>query len=343
VDTTMSAAKPENHIRIDRTKASRYGLTVGQVAMSLKTATLGTVATRYRQDGEEFDVRVQYAEPWRTTREDLEQVLITAPTGVTIPLGQIAHVESGVGPVKIVRLDQTRLVSVVANLEGSNLGAAMGDVADVVDPLRPLLPRGYTVELGGAYEDMMDAFFQLGLALMLAILMVYMVMATQFESFSYPFTIMFTMPLAFVGVVWAFFLTGTTLSVPTFLGVIMLAGIVVNNGIVLVDYINQLRERGMGLMEAAAEGAATRMRPVLITSLTTMFAMVPMAFSRAEGSETMGPLGLTIIGGLGAAMVLTLIVVPVVYTIIDGIASWFSRVSLRILHGASDAGTGGAE
>jgi len=179
---------------------------------------------------------------------------------------------------------------------------------------------------------MMDAFVQLLAALFLAILMVYMVMAAQFESFSHPFTIMFTMPLAFVGVIWIFFFTGTTLSVPTFLGVIMLAGIVVNNGIVLVDYVNQLRGRGMPLIEAVLEGSTTRLRPVMITSLTTMGAMVPMAVSRAEGSETMAPLALTIIGGLMAASIFTLVVVPVVYTFIDALSRRSSAFWMRLLH-----------
>jgi HAE1 family hydrophobic/amphiphilic exporter-1 len=332
IDTTLRAAKPEQHIRIDRAKAARYGLTVGQVAMSLKTATLGTIATRLRTGGEELDVRVQYAKPWRSTQQDLEQVLISPPTGGTIPLGQIATFEDGFGPVRIVRDDQSRVVSVVANLEGVNLGEAMGDLRKVVDPLKKQLPQGYTLEYGGQYEDMTDAFGQLLLALILAILMVYMVMASQFESFSHPFTIMFTMPLAMIGVIWIFFITGTTLSVPTFLGVIMLAGIVVNNGIVLVDYINQLRGRGMSLTNATIEGSAVRLRPVLITSITTMCAMLPMAVSRAEGSETMSPLALTIIGGLAAAMVFTLVVVPVVYTLIDNASTWLSALSQRVLH-----------
>jgi len=332
VDTSMREAKPESHIIIDRAKASRYGLTVGQVANAIKTATLGAVATRYRQGGEEFDVRVRYAESYRDNPEALLQLLVPLPAGGSIPLAQLAHLRSGEGPVKIIRDDQSRVVSVVADLEGVNLGDAMKQVAKLVEPIQKQLPQGYMVEFGGQYEDMMDAFVQLLAALFLAILMVYMVMAAQFESFSHPFTIMFTMPLAFVGVIWIFFFTGTTLSVPTFLGVIMLAGIVVNNGIVLVDYVNQLRGRGMPLIEAVLEGSTTRLRPVMITSLTTMGAMVPMAVSRAEGSETMAPLALTIIGGLMAASIFTLVVVPVVYTFIDALSRRSSAFWMRLLH-----------
>ncbi|MBN2799716.1 MAG: efflux RND transporter permease subunit [Deltaproteobacteria bacterium] len=333
VDTSLREAKPEKHILIDRERAASYGLTVGQVARSLSTATLGTIASRFRSGGEELDIRVQYAKSWRESPEDLEQVLIPTPAGQVIPLGQIASIEDGDGPVRIVRIDQSRVVSIYGSLEGRDLSAVMGDVSKAVAPIEAQLPQGYSLEFGGQYEDMVDAFVQLVLALVLAVLMVYMVMASQFESFSHPFTIMFTMPLALVGVIWLFLLTQTTLSVPTFLGVIMLAGIVVNNGIVLVDYINQLRQRGMSRLDAALEGAATRLRPVLITSLTTIFAMVPMALDRGEGSETMGPLGLTIIGGLSAAMVLTLLVLPVVYTLIDAGAERFASLSMRLLHG----------
>ncbi len=321
VDTSLREAKPERHIEIDRDKAAGYGLTVGQVAMAVKTATLGSLATRYREGGDEFDVRVRYAERFRDTEDAMRQILIPLPMGGAIPLGQVATLEKGAGPVKITRENQTRRVSVTANLDGVDLGTAMKRVSDEVEPMQKQMPLGYLVEFGGEYEDMMKAFGQLVLALMLAVLLVYMVMASQFESFAHPMTIMATMPLALIGVLWIFVLTGTNLSVASFIGVIMLAGIVVNNGIVMIDYINQLRARGMDLIEAALEGATTRLRPVLITSLTTIFAMVPMAVSQAEGAETMAPLALTVIGGLAAATVFTLIVVPVAYVIIDGIAA----------------------
>jgi hydrophobic/amphiphilic exporter-1 (mainly G- bacteria), HAE1 family len=333
VDTTMQVAKPESHILIDRAKASRYGLTVGQVATVIKTATLGTVVTRYRKAGEELDVRLRYAEGFRDSRDALRQIQIPLPiTGGSIPLGQIAHVEDGLGPVKVVREDQTRMVSVVADLDGLNLSEAMQELNKVVGPLEEQLPQGYTMDYAGQYEDMMSAFQQLLMALILAILMVYMVMAAQFESFTHPFTIMFTMPLALIGVIWLFFLTGTTLSVPTFLGVLMLAGIVVNNGIVLIDYVNQLRRDGMEIFEAVVKGSTTRLRPVLITSLTTMSAMIPMAVSNMEGSETMSPLAYTIIGGLAAASALTLLVIPVVYMLVDTYALRVKHFWIRLLH-----------
>ena len=333
VDSSMREAKPEAHVVIDRAKASSYGLTVGQVANTVKTATLGTVATRFRSGGEELDVRVRYAESARNSQDALRQIQIPLPMGGSVPLAQLAHIEAGTGPVQVVREDQARTVSIYADVEGTDLRTAMTAVGKVIEPIEAQLPQGYNIDFGGQYEDMMSAFGQLLAALVLAILMVYMVMAAQFESFSHPFAIMFTMPLAFVGVIWIFLLTGTTLSVPTFLGVIMLAGIVVNNGIVLVDYVNQLRRQGMGIIEAAIAGSATRLRPVLITSLTTAGAMVPMAISTKEGGETMAPLALTIIGGLGAATVFTLIVVPVVYTLVDAASARIGRFWLRVLHG----------
>ncbi len=332
VDTTISEAKPEAHIVIDRAKAATYGLTVGQVANTIKTATLGTIATRYRSQGEELDVRLRYAEGFRDSQDALRQIQVPLPMGGAVPLAQLAHIEDGFGPVQIVRQDQARTVSIYADVEGTDLRSAMGTVSEVLEPIEAQLPQGYNIDFGGQYEDMMSAFVQLLAALVLAIMMVYMVMAAQFESFSHPFSIMFTMPLAFVGVIWIFLLTGTTLSVPTFLGVIMLAGIVVNNGIVLVDYVNQLRRQGMDVIAAAIEGSATRLRPVLITSLTTAGAMVPMAISTKEGGETMAPLALTIIGGLAAATVFTLIVVPVVYTLVDAGSARVARFWLRLLH-----------
>jgi HAE1 family hydrophobic/amphiphilic exporter-1 len=333
VDTSMREAKPEAHIIIDRAKAGTYGLTVGQVATTVKTATLGTVATRFRSEGEEFDVRVRYHDSFRNSQDALRQIQVPLPMGGAVPLAQLAHIEDGFGPVQIVREDQARTVSIYADVEDTDLRAAMGAVSEVLGPIEAQLPQGYNIDFGGQYEDMMSAFGQLLAALVLAIMMVYMVMAAQFESFSHPFSIMFTMPLAFVGVIWIFLLTGTTLSVPTFLGVIMLAGIVVNNGIVLVDYVNQLRRQGMDIISAAIEGSATRLRPVLITSLTTAGAMVPMAVSTKEGGETMAPLALTIIGGLAAATVFTLIVVPVVYTLVDTASTRLGRFWMRLLHG----------
>ncbi|MBN1335726.1 MAG: efflux RND transporter permease subunit [Deltaproteobacteria bacterium] len=334
VRATFDLAKPERHIRVDREKAATYGLTVGQVAMAVQAATQGTLATRYREGGDELDVRVRYAEPWRDDLAALRQVLVPLPTGGSVPLDQLAVLDEGVGPVRIVRDDQKRMITVVANLAGTDLGSAMQGVREAVDPIAKALPSGYDIVYGGQYEDMADAFGQLAIALLLAILMVYMVMASQFESFVHPFTTLFTVPLALVGVVWAFLISGTTLSVVSFVGCVMLAGIVVNNGIVMVDYINQLRARGLGLMEATAQGAATRLRPVLITSLTTIIGTVPMAVNRGEGSSTMAPLALTIIGGLTTATFLTLLVVPVVYTLMDGMGVRVRATFLRWFHRA---------
>jgi HAE1 family hydrophobic/amphiphilic exporter-1 len=298
----------------------------------VQTATLGTVATRYREAGEEIDVRVRYSEPWRDDQDALRQVLVPLPAGGSVPLDQVATIEDGTGPVRIVRDDQKRVVSVVANLSDTDLGSAMARVRAAVDPISRGLPQGYSIVYGGQYEDMQDAFLQLTGALVLAVLMVYMVMASQFESFAHPFTIMFTMPLAVIGVVWVLLLTGTSLSVASFVGVIMLAGIVVKNGIVMVDYINQLRAQGMEILEAAAKGAATRLRPVLITSLTTIIGTIPMAIATSQGSSMTAPLGRTIIGGLTAATFLTLLVVPVVYLYVDGAASWTRATVMRLLH-----------
>ncbi len=219
---------------------------------------------------------------------------------------------------------------VTAGLAGRSLGAAMRDVRRSLADLK--LPPGYAVEYGGENKEMMEAFASLGLALVLAVFLVYMIMAAQFESLLYPFVIMFSVPLAFVGVVWALALTRRTLNVPSFMGVIMLVGIVVNNAIVLVDYINTLRRRGMERDEAVLKAGPTRLRPILMTTLTTVLAMLPLALGLGESGEAQAPMATVVIGGLTLSTLLTLVVVPVVYTIFDdlGRRGLFARlVSLR--------------
>jgi len=182
------------------------------------------------------------------------------------------------------------------------------------------LPTGYFIEYGGSYKQMEDSFKTLSGALILAILLVYMIMASQFESLVYPFIVMFEIPLAFIGVGLALFITGQTLSLSSFMGIIMLVGIVVNNAIVLIDYVNQLRKKGVDMFRALIEGGVTRLRPILITSLTTIFGMLPMVLTRQEGSEMMRPMAIAVIGGLLASTVLTLVVIPVIYSIVENIS-----------------------
>jgi HAE1 family hydrophobic/amphiphilic exporter-1 len=316
IKSSMEEAKPEYHIALNREEINRMGLVSGQVANTIKTSTLGQVATRYRYAGEETDVRIKFQESQRNTIRDIEMIKLTTPMKSQIPLGQVASITREEGPVKIIRNNQSRMVMVTASILDRDLGSVMEDVIEVLKPIQEGVPDGYFVEYGGQYEQMIDTFVTLGQALALAILLVFMVMASQFESLIHPFVIMFTIPLALIGVVIGFLVSGITISLTSFIGFILLTGIVVNNGIVLVDYINQLRKRGVEATAAVIEAGATRLRPVLITALTTIFGMLPMVLDNSEGAEMRAPMAITVIGGLTAATVLTLFVVPTLYSLV---------------------------
>ncbi len=316
IDTTLDQGKPELSIKIDREKASYLGLTVGQIGLLVKNSMQGSIATQFRQGGEETDIRVRYDEKYRDSLEKIENLTIVSPFGSQIPLKQIATISYSKGPVKINREDQLRVVAVTANVLDRDVGSVIKDIKDKLNNFD--MPSGYFIEYGGSYKQMQDTFGTLGWALALGVLLVYMVMASQFESLIHPFIVMFEIPLAFIGVGFALFITGQTLSLPSFMGIIMLAGIVVNNAIVLIDYVNQLRKNGMSKFDALVEGGTTRLRPILITSLTTILGMLPMAVSMQEGSEMMRPMAIAVIGGLLVATVLTLVVIPVIYSIIEG-------------------------
>ncbi|MEA2064983.1 MAG: efflux RND transporter permease subunit [Patescibacteria group bacterium] len=315
VDTTLSRGKPELVITIDRERASYLGMAVGQIGSTIKNSVQGVVATQLRQGGEETDIRVRYDKIYRDDIKHIENLTITTPFGSQIPLKQIAFISKGEGPIKISREDQLRVVAVTANVLNRDVGSVVNDIKIKLSDYN--LPSGYFIEYGGSYKQMQDTFGTLGWALALGILLVYMVMASQFESLIHPFIVMFEIPLAFIGVGLALFITGQTLSLPSFMGVIMLAGIVVNNAIVLIDYVNQLRKKGISKFDALVEGGTTRLRPILITSITTILGMLPMALARQEGSEMMRPMAITVIGGLLVSTLLTLVVIPVIYSLVE--------------------------
>jgi len=318
---TFSAGRPEYQIYIDRERAARFGLTVNQVANTLQTATLGRVATRYRQGGEEVDVRVWFKDKYR---KNLRQVLTTplvTPLNKTIILDQVVDLKRGEGPIQIIRENQARKVSITANVFGRDIGSVTREIKSRLSSLERSLPPGYFIEYGGQYEQMQDAFKTLALAFILAVILVYMVMASQFESFLHPFVIMFTIPLGLIGVVFGLLIAGKTINLPVWIGFILLAGIAVNNGIVMIDYINQLWRRGiMEKKEAIIEGAVTRLRPVLLTALTTILGLLPMALSRTTGSEMRSPLAITVLSGLVATTFLTLFIVPSVYSLVEKVS-----------------------
>jgi len=319
---TLAAAKPEYHIRIDRERAAQLGLMIGQVGTTVQAATLGKLATRYRDADEEVDVRVRFKTPYRDNIAEIKNIPLFTALNKTVYLDQIATIEQGSGPMQISRENQSRRVSITGNIVGRDLGSVVRDIKKRLGGLENELPQGYFIEYGGAYEQMVEAFKVLFAAMALATLLVYMVMASQFESLLHPFIIMFTIPLGLIGVVIGLMVTGRPVNLPVMVGFILLEGIAVNNGIVMIDYVNQLVRGGMAKREAILLGCSTRLRPVLLTALTTILGMLPMAMSTSSGAEFRAPMAVTVLGGLTATTFLTLFVIPIIY-------SFFEKVSFK--------------
>lgn len=317
VTHSLAEGKPEYHITIEREKASRMGLKVSQIGNAIQAATLGKVATRFREGNEEVDIRVRFQEKFRDSLEDIRNIPIMTPFNTMVTLGEVATITRGEGPIRINRENQARVITVTGNIAGRDLGSVVRDIQGRIAGVERGLPAGYFTEFGGQFEQMQEAFVIMAGAFALATLLVYMIMASQFESFRHPFVIMFTIPLAIVGVILALLVSGRPISLPVLIGFIMLGGIAVNNGIVMVDYINQLKRRGVDKKEAILQASAVRLRPVLITAFTTILGMMPMALSVSEGAEMRAPMAITVVGGLVATTFLTLFVIPIIYSLFD--------------------------
>lgn len=323
VRSSFEEGRPELRIVIDRQRASQYGLNVAMISSAVQSQLQGVVATRYKEEGTEIDVRVQLPDDGLFKAQHVENLMVTSPLGVSVPLKSVARFEYAQGPVRIERHDQSRVVTVSGSYEGRSFGDVMKDIQERLDDYP--LPEGYFIEYGGEQEQLLQAFSDLRLVLVLGVVLVYMIMASQFESLIHPFTVMFTVPLAFTGGLMGLLIAGKPLSVPAFLGFIMLVGIVVNNGIVLVDYINRLRENSVNLKPAIVQAGVTRLRPVLMTSLTTILGLLPLALGLGESSELQVPLAVTVMSGLTFSTFLTLVVIPVIYSLIDDFGKWISR------------------
>ncbi len=304
---------PEIQITINREKASRLGLSSYMVAKYIQTGVKGTFSGYYRKSGKDYEIIVRLDPKDRQTIEDIKSLYIPSPTGKLVPIVNIADVKQTLGPTVINREDRVRVVTVKAEVYGRDEASVVEEIKDKVSE-NVVLPAGVTISYEGTYKEMKETFADLTLAFALAVFLVFAVMAVQFESLTYPFIIMFSVPFAFSGVVWTFLLTNTTFNVMGFAGLIMLVGIVVNNAIVLVDYTNKLRERGMELYEAVERAGKRRLRPVSMTTLTTVLAMIPMALGMSEGGELYSPMARAVMGGLLISTIFTLIFVPVVYT-----------------------------
>ncbi len=309
----MVPGSPEVRVSFDRDKLNRYGLSLSQVAETLRGKVRGNVVTQYRDRERHIDIRVQNMADQRNTLAAIRDIVVAERDGVSIPLSAVALSEVSQGPSEIHRLGRRRVALLTANLAGRDLGSVSREIEARLGRLA--LPANTTLELGGQNEEMQGSYRSLQMAILLAVFLVYLVMAAQFESFLYPFIIMFTVPLALMGAIFGLKLTGMVISVIVVIGAIMLAGIVVNNGIVLVTRINQLRTRH-DLATAVQRAGRERFRPILMTTATTVLGLLPMALGLGEGAELRAPLAVTVISGLLLATALTLVVVPVAYTLL---------------------------
>ena len=323
LESSVEDVRPELHVNIDREKANLYGLNTVQIASTVHDALLGRVASIYQEKGEQIDIRIRLEEEDRNSIEEVENLLISSSVGLQIPLKEIAEVTVGSGPKGIDRENQQRIVNVSGSISGRVLGKVIQDAQQKLETL--VLPEDYRYEFVGQNREMQESFLQLALALVLSIILVYMIIAAQFESLLMPLAVMFSVPFSLIGVVLALLLTDKSLNVLSYIGIIMLVGIVVNNSIVLIDYINQLRQKGMERKEAIILGGKTRLRPILMTMFTTVLALVPMAIGIGEGAELRAPMAITIIGGLSSSTFLSLIIVPIFYTFLDDLSQKITR------------------
>jgi CzcA family heavy metal efflux pump len=307
---------PELDVKIDRNKAGVLGLNVADISNTINTFINGSVASLYTDPitGNQYDILVRLNEDYRSQIDDLKKLAISTPSGQPVLLGNIATIEISSSPVQIDRKYQQRIVDVTANVVGRDLGSVAKDIDSRLADFN--IPPGFEIKQSGNVEQQQKTFSDLLFAFGLAILLVYVVMASQFQSFIDPFIIMFTVPLGIVGVLWALFLTNTTLSVTSFQGIIVMVGIVVSNGILLVDYTNRLRKTGLNLLDAVIKAGRTRLKPILMTSLATVLGLIPMAIGLG-GESTQAPLAIAVIGGLTISTALTLFLVPTLYIIIE--------------------------
>jgi len=315
VFSSSDVGRPELRIIMDRERISRNNMNTQQVANSVGNAVKGSLATTFVDQGIEYSVMVQLHPDEKTDSQALENIQVRTPNGVWMPLNNLASIERYDGPSNILRINQERITEMKADLGDLDLRSATEQARQVLDAIE--WPDGFRYEIGGSAEEQSDSFGYLLIAFMIAAVLTYMVMASQFESFSEPFIIIATIPLALSGVLIILWVTGTPISVTSMVGLILLSGIVVNNGIVMIDYIKILQVRGQNRFDAIVEGATRRLRPILMTALTTVLSMVPLALELGAGSETWSPMARTVIGGLTMSTFLMLFVVPCLYLILN--------------------------
>lgn len=311
VRSTLQTGHPEIQIIYQRDRLAEYGLTLRNVADLVRTKVQGRIATQFRKEDQMIDIVVRLQEEDRLGIEELRGLIVNPGSPIPIPLSAVAELSVNEGPSEIRRVDQQRTALITANLRDADLATVSSEIVRVMTNLT--LPPGFGFNIAGQNKEMKTSLNSLLLAFALALFLVYIVMASQFESLVQPLLIMMTVPLALIGVALALWLGGIPISIMVFLGLIILAGIVVNNAIVLIDYINTLRDRGLELKVAITEAGGARLRPILMTTLTTVLGLVPMALGLGEGAEIRAPMAITVIVGLSASTLLTLVVIPTLY------------------------------
>jgi HAE1 family hydrophobic/amphiphilic exporter-1 len=327
VNISRGDYQPEYQVDFDREKLALHGLNLSTAGNYLRNRINGSTASYYREDGDEYDIKVRYAPEFRTSLENIEDILIYNARGNAIRVKDLGTVVERFAPPTIERKDRERIVTVSAVISGEALGDVVAEGQKIIDQMD--IPAGINIQVAGTFEDQQESFADLATLAVLIVILVFIVMAAQFESLTYPFIIMFSVPFAVSGVLMALFFTKSTLSVMSLLGGIMLIGIVVKNGIVLIDYIILCRERGQAVINSVVTAGKSRLRPVLMTTATTVLGMIPMAVGTGQGAEMWRPMGISVIGGLTVSTILTLILVPVLYCVFAGVGVKRQRRKMR--------------
>lgn len=327
VKVSRDEYNPEYQVEFDREKLALHGLNISTASNFLRNRINGLTASLFREDGEEYNIKIVYAPEYRQSIEDIENILIYNNQGQSVRLKDLGQVVERFTPPTIERKNRQRLVTVASTVSGTTIDKAVEAINAEIDKME--IPSDIYTEVGGTFKDQQESFADLFSLLIIIVLLVFIVMASQFESLTYPFIIMFSVPFGISGVILALALSGSTLNMMSFVGLIMLVGIVVKNGIVMVDYINLNRERGMGIIQAVVNGGRSRLRPVLMTTLTTVLGMLPLALSNAQGSEMWKSMAITVIGGLTVSTILTLVIVPTIYAIFGGVGVKRTRKKIR--------------
>jgi len=320
-ESSLQESMPQARISVDRVKASHHGLMSSTIANTVQMAVAGMTVTWYREAGTEVDVVLRYQPERLVHITDLNNLMLTTPLGTTIPLSEVAEIVVEQSPTAVTRQNGRLMITISAEFINTDLNTATREIDALLSQM--ILPGGMSYEFGGAFEMMMESFEALGVAIVLGFILLYMVMASQFESIAYPSTILFSIPVAWTAGLFGVWIMGDYINMVSFIGLILLMGIVTNNGIVMVDYINTKRRDGMQSFDAIVFAAKVRLRPILMTSITTVVGLMPMMFAAGEGAEVQQPLGVIIVFGLSFSTMITLVLIPVMYSLLHGFRKWF--------------------